>query len=59
MAIPVCLWQIIMGLIMEVGQANCTYVDATEHITEPVVTNEEGWAEFSCEAGSVSVWVPH
>lgn len=44
---------------MEVGQANCTYVDATEHITEPVVTNEEGWAEFSCEAGSVSVWVPH
>ncbi len=43
---------------MEVGPANSTYVDSTEHITEPVVTNEEGWAEFSCEAGSVSVWVP-
>lgn len=43
---------------MDVGQANATYVDLTEHIAEPVVTNDEGWAEFSCEAGSVSVWVP-
>ncbi|MGB3671900.1 MAG: alpha-amylase [Phormidesmis sp.] len=43
---------------MEVGQANRTYVDLTEHISEPVTTNEEGWAHFRCEAGSVSVWVP-
>ncbi len=43
---------------MEVGQPNQTYIDITEHIDEPVVTNDEGWAEFSCLAGSVSVWVP-
>jgi alpha-amylase len=43
---------------MEVGQPNRTYVDITEHITEPVTTNDEGWADFRCDAGSVSVWVP-
>lgn len=43
---------------MEVGQPNCTYIDLTEHISEPVTTNEDGWADFCCEAGSVSVWVP-
>ncbi|MEM6500296.1 MAG: alpha-amylase [Cyanobacteria bacterium P01_C01_bin.89] len=43
---------------METGQPNKTYVDITEHIKEPVVTNDEGWGEFSCPGGSVSVWVP-
>jgi alpha-amylase len=43
---------------MEVGQPNRTYIDLTEHVDEPVTTNDEGWAEFSCAAGSVSVWVP-
>ena len=43
---------------MNVGQSDCTYVDITEHIDDPVITNEEGWANFTCEAGSVSVWVP-
>ncbi len=43
---------------MEVGQPNQTYIDMTEHISEPIVTNEEGWGEFRCNAGSVSVWVP-
>jgi alpha-amylase len=43
---------------MEVGHPNTTYIDLTEHIDEPVTTNEEGWANFRCEAGSVSVWVP-
>lgn len=43
---------------MEVGQSNCTYIDITEHISTPVVTNDEGWGEFLCAAGSVSVWVP-
>ncbi len=42
---------------MEVGRANQVYVDITEHIDEPVTTNEEGWADFRCPAGSVSVWV--
>jgi alpha-amylase len=43
---------------MEVGQPNRTYIDVTEHIDQPVVTNEDGWGEFRCQAGSVSVWVP-
>ncbi|HEY9735989.1 MAG TPA: alpha-amylase [Trichocoleus sp.] len=43
---------------MQVGQPNCTYIDITEHINEPVITNDEGWADFCCAAGSVSVWVP-
>jgi len=43
---------------MEVGHPNCTYTDITEHINEPVITNDDGWGEFRCNAGSVSVWVP-
>ncbi|MDJ0595862.1 MAG: hypothetical protein QNJ72_38750 [Pleurocapsa sp. MO_226.B13] len=29
----------------------------TEHISEPIYTNESGWGEFHCLGGSVSVWV--
>jgi alpha-amylase len=43
---------------MEVGVANAPYVDATEHVAEPVVTDGAGWGDFRCRAGSVSVWVP-
>ena len=43
---------------MEVGQPDRTYIDITEHVSEPVTTNREGWANFRCQAGSVSVWVP-
>jgi len=43
---------------METGSLNTTYMDITEHINETVITNEEGWGEFRCGAGSVSVWVP-
>ena len=43
---------------MEVGQPNRTYIDITEHIKEPITTNDDGWADFRCNAGSVSVWVP-
>jgi alpha-amylase len=42
---------------MEVGHPNSTYIDLTEHISEPITTNDEGWADFRCIAGSVSVWV--
>ncbi|MBE7382593.1 MAG: alpha-amylase [Leptolyngbya sp. SIO1E4] len=42
---------------MEVGKPHATFIDITEHITEPVYTNEHGWAEFHCRGGSVSVWV--
>ena len=41
---------------MNVGQPNCTFIDMTEHISESVTTNDEGWAEFRCNGGSVSVW---
>jgi alpha-amylase len=43
---------------MEVGHPNQTYIDITEHIDEPITTNNEGWADFRCQAGSVSVWIP-
>jgi alpha-amylase len=42
---------------MEVGKPNTKFVDITEHIAEPVQSNQQGWANFRCKAGSVSVWV--
>ncbi|MEM6449120.1 MAG: alpha-amylase [Cyanobacteria bacterium P01_D01_bin.105] len=43
---------------MNVGQPNRTYRDITDHVTELMTTDDEGWADFCCEARSVSVWVP-
>ena len=43
---------------METGSPESTYRDITEHISEQVTTNKEGWGEFLCKGGSVSVWVP-
>jgi alpha-amylase len=43
---------------METGSPNTTYIDITEHIKDPVTTNNDGWGEFHCQARSVSVWVP-
>ncbi len=37
---------------------NTTYTDCTEHIADLVTTDDSGWGEFRCNAGSVSVWVP-
>ncbi|MBD2626206.1 alpha-amylase [Trichormus variabilis] len=42
---------------MEVGKPNAKFYDLTEQIQEPVYTNEEGWADFCCNDGSVSVWI--
>jgi alpha-amylase len=42
---------------MEVGKANTTYRDLTGHIREAITTNADGWAEWRCPGGSVSVWV--
>jgi alpha-amylase len=42
---------------MEVGKANAKFIDLTEHIQEPIYTNESGWGEFRCLGGSVSLWV--
>lgn len=43
---------------MDVGMPNTTYIDLTQTITTLVMTNADGWGEFCCNAGSVSVWVP-
>jgi len=43
---------------METGSADTRYHDITEHIKEIITTNGDGWAEFRCLAGSVSVWIP-
>jgi alpha-amylase len=42
---------------MEVGKPNTIYYDVTEHIQEQVETNQDGWGEFHCNGGSVSVWL--
>ncbi len=43
---------------METGSPDTAYVDITGHIDEKVTTNRDGWGEFRCKGGSVSVWVP-
>jgi len=42
---------------MEVGKPHARFVDLTEHVQEPVVANADGWGEFRCNDGSVSVWI--
>ncbi|AFZ20581.1 alpha-amylase [Allocoleopsis franciscana] len=42
---------------MEVGKRSAIFHDLTEHIKEPVHTNGDGWGEFRCNGGSVSVWL--
>jgi alpha-amylase len=41
---------------MNAYAANATFADLTGHISEAVVTDAEGFAEFPCPAGSLSVW---
>ncbi len=42
---------------MEVGKRNTKFIDITGHIKEAVQTNNDGWGNFRCPGGSVSVWV--
>ncbi len=42
---------------MEVGKPHTVFYDITSHVTDPICTNDCGWAEFRCPGGSVSVWV--
>ena len=44
---------------MQTSLANHTFYDALGHIEDRIETDAEGWAEFRCNAGSVSVWLPH
>lgn len=34
------------------------YIDLTGHVDATVTTDDQGWADFPCAGGSVSVWVP-
>lgn len=43
---------------METGSPNTKYYDLTGKIQEEIFSNESGWGEFRCNAGSVSVWLP-
>jgi alpha-amylase len=42
---------------MNVGQPSTTFKDITGHVSALVLTNADGWGEFCCNGGSVSVWV--
>ncbi len=43
---------------MRVPLASREFRDVTGTLADLVLTDEEGWGEFRCEAGSVSVWLP-
>jgi alpha-amylase len=43
---------------MNVGKPDNTYTDITKAVPTNVVTNADGWGDFACAGGSVSVWVP-
>ncbi len=42
---------------MRVDRANTWFFDLTGHVAERICTNADGWGLFSCNGGSVSVWV--
>ena len=42
---------------MNTFRPRATFYDVTGHIREKVTANGDGWAEFRCPAGSVSVWL--
>jgi alpha-amylase len=44
---------------MEIGKGHAgkVFTDATGGRKEEITVNEEGWAEFFCNAGGVSIWV--
>ena len=43
---------------MQLQMPNTTFRDLTEHHSELITTDDEGWADFRCCDRSVSVWVP-
>jgi alpha-amylase len=42
---------------MNVYRPGKTFYDLTGHISERVTTNQDGWGNFKCPAGNVSVWL--
>ncbi len=43
---------------MRMPDPGCTFSDATGRIEETITTDADGWADFKCAAGDISVWVP-
>jgi alpha-amylase len=43
---------------MDVGRPSGRFRDLTGHVDGVVECNSDGWGEFSCPGGSVSVWIP-
>lgn len=43
---------------METSKPNHEFYDALGNVSDPITTDEKGWAEFACNAGCVSVWLP-
>jgi alpha-amylase len=42
---------------MNVGKVGKEFKDLTGHFQQSIFSNENGWAEFYCDGGSVAVWV--
>jgi alpha-amylase len=42
---------------MNVSRPDAAFRDLTEHFEEKVSTNADGWGNFLCKGGKVSVWV--
>jgi alpha-amylase len=42
---------------MNLFRPNATFADALNNVAGKVVTNADGWGNFPCAAGSVSVWL--
>lgn len=42
---------------MNVYRPNKTFYDVTGHFTDKVITNNDGWGQFRCRGGKVSVWL--
>lgn len=42
---------------MNVNRPNRRFADATGNVGDTIIADAEGWGEFRCAGGSVSVWV--
>jgi alpha-amylase len=42
---------------MDVDKRKTAFIDCTGHLSDTIISNQDGWAEFRCAGGSVSVWV--
>ncbi|MGA0040967.1 MAG: alpha-amylase [Pirellulales bacterium] len=42
---------------MQTQEPNNCFVDLTQHCNQSVITDADGWGDFACQGGSVSVWI--